>query len=153
MDTVGKDIVKQMKSALGDKSLPVQRAAAAVDIFHYVSHFSELIQFSGLDCHVFTTRSCTTRWTSTQIERVIPPRSWYPGVSLNEILGFESRSRVFSWGWQRHLCRSHQVYPAFSHFFPEHANIPDLVKWFRNHLSSRRPLKLASLVFSSIWSY
>ena len=67
MDTVGKDIVKQMKSALGDKSLPVQRAAAAVHIFRYVSRFSELIQFSGLDCHVFTTRSCTTRWTSSRI--------------------------------------------------------------------------------------
>jgi HEAT repeat-containing protein 5 len=32
-DTVGKDIVKQMKAALTDKSLPVQRAAAVVHIF------------------------------------------------------------------------------------------------------------------------
>ena len=34
----------------------------------------------------------------------------------------------------------------FLMFAPEHANIPDLVKRFRNHLSSsRRPLKLASI--------
>ena len=52
-DAVGKDIVKQMKAALGDKSLPVQRAAAVVHIFRCVCRFSELIHFSGLDCHVF----------------------------------------------------------------------------------------------------
>lgn len=52
-DTVGKDIVKQMKAALSDKSLPVQRAAAMVHILRYVCHLSELIHFSGLDCHVF----------------------------------------------------------------------------------------------------
>ena len=42
-----------MKAALGDKSLPVQRAAAVVHIFRCVCRFSELIHFSGLDCHVF----------------------------------------------------------------------------------------------------
>ena len=48
-DTVRKDIVKQMKAALGDKSLPVQRAAAAVHISLCFS-FSVLIRwlrFSG----------------------------------------------------------------------------------------------------------
>jgi hypothetical protein len=48
-----KDIVKQMKAAFSDKSLPVQRAASVVLIFRYVCRFSELIQISGLDCHVF----------------------------------------------------------------------------------------------------
>jgi len=52
-DAVGKDIVKQMKAALSDKSLPVQRAASVVLIFRYVCRFSKLIQISGLDCHVF----------------------------------------------------------------------------------------------------
>ena len=52
-DTVGKDIVKQMKAALCDKSLPVQRAAAVVNIFAMLSFFRADSFFSGLDCHVF----------------------------------------------------------------------------------------------------
>lgn len=55
-DTVFKDILKQMKAALADKSLPVQRAAAAVRTFTMFVVLFRADAFLGLDCNVFFER-------------------------------------------------------------------------------------------------